>query len=440
MAGGDFVEAGSIQGYRVASWDGAAWNPLGSHGIPLRVFALAEYQGSLVAAGHTVAGYNIMRWTGSDWIGIPGGPAGDIVALAEFGGDLFAVGAFGIEAWDGTSWSVPGGNIDGVVTCLASHQGNLYAGGNFGLAGNTVANFIARWTGSTWSAVKNPSPNNFNPGPNNEVLSLLSRNDSLFVGGRFTEIAYGDTMTFFLPDTTFTRQMDFILETPRLALWVGGGSGNWSNDGSVPIDTNTVRIRGVFGAGVDGDVVSLFSFGSQLVVGGTFGGVDGVPANNAAFWESGTWSSIGAGLGGTMYTPTVWTGLEFQGSLFVGGGFQTAGSSPSNFIAQWIPTGPQRTSVPTIAAGWLAGFKVRVRSNPVTRNAVTIELTGRMDGPVLYSVYDIQGRRLWRTSRSDGLVEWDLRGANGRRVPAGKYFVSARSGSRFASTSFVVLR
>ncbi len=85
-------------------------------------------------------------------------------ALAVDGsGNLYAGGNFTtaggvtvnyIAKWDGTSWSALGSGMNGTVYALAvDASGNLYAGGGFTTAGGVAANNIAKWNGTSWSAL-----------------------------------------------------------------------------------------------------------------------------------------------------------------------------------------------------------------------------------------------------------------------------------------------
>src|SRR5262249_37695895 len=75
-----------------------------------------------------------------------------------------------IARWDGAQWSAVGGGIDalgyggGVMTVFdddgpGPDRPALYVGGAFRYAGRILANGIARWDGSAWSAVAGPEPN-----------------------------------------------------------------------------------------------------------------------------------------------------------------------------------------------------------------------------------------------------------------------------------------
>jgi hypothetical protein len=56
-------------------------------------------------------------------------------------------------------------------------------------------------------------------------------------------------------------------------------------------------------------------------------------------------------------------------------------------------------------------------------------------------VYDVTGRRVAQTARqSTDRISWDLRTANGNRVPDGVYVYSATVGDRKIGGTLVVIR
>ena len=61
-------------------------------------------------------------------------------------------------------------------TIVFDSSGNLYAGGSFTLAGETTTSYIAKWNGSTWSAL--------GTGLNSNGRALAIYNGILYVGGR----------------------------------------------------------------------------------------------------------------------------------------------------------------------------------------------------------------------------------------------------------------
>lgn len=80
-----------------------------------------------------------------------------VTSLTVHNTDLYAGGYFtnagGVAAsrvakWDGSSWSALGSGINSWVYALTSHNGDLYAGGSFTIAGGVSAVYVARWDGS----------------------------------------------------------------------------------------------------------------------------------------------------------------------------------------------------------------------------------------------------------------------------------------------------
>jgi hypothetical protein len=85
-----------------------------------------------------------------------------------------------VARWNGTSWSALGAGMDSTVNALAVlPNGDLVAGGNFLNAGGTIANNIARWNSTSWSAL--------GAGMDSTVsaLAVLPTGD-LAAGGEFT--------------------------------------------------------------------------------------------------------------------------------------------------------------------------------------------------------------------------------------------------------------
>ena len=136
----------------------------GPGGNPLLLFAGGDFE----LAGE-VSANNMARWDGSTWSAV-GNVGGIVNALAVFDDDgmggnleaLYAGGDFpgGIAKWDPMSgtWSTVGGSTNGSVDALVVFDDgggtDLYVGGGFTSAGGVGGtSFVARWDGTTWSAV-----------------------------------------------------------------------------------------------------------------------------------------------------------------------------------------------------------------------------------------------------------------------------------------------
>jgi hypothetical protein len=201
-AGGSFTTAGGVSANYIAKWNGTTWSALGS-GMNGAVVALAvDGNGNLYAGGSfTAAGgvpvSGIAEWNGTTWSALGSGMSGGdgygsrVESLIIDGnGNLYAGGSFtaagGVPAsriakWDGTTWSALGSGMNGTVASLAvDGSGNLYAGGNFTTSGGVSANEIAKWNGTAWSALGS--------GMNGVVLALAidDSGSKLYAGGDFT--------------------------------------------------------------------------------------------------------------------------------------------------------------------------------------------------------------------------------------------------------------
>ncbi len=86
-------------------------------------------------------------------------------------------------------------------------------------------------------------------------------------------------------------------------------------------------------------VHALAVFNGKLYVGGTFTSAGGVTVANIATWDGTSWAAVGSGLPGTVSALGVW-----NGALYAGGSFTTSGSTHYNHIAKlsgtsWLTVG-----------------------------------------------------------------------------------------------------
>jgi hypothetical protein len=304
---GAFVFIGKERISRIAKWDGSTWSALGQ-GVNADVLALAVSGTNIYAAGafSTAGGVpanRIAKWDGTTWSALGAGITGYeydpingyycyVYALALRGNDLYVGGAFtgagGVSAnriakWDGSTWSALGAGTDRQVRALAVSGTVLYAGGGFTNAGGVGANYVAKWDGSTWSTV--------GAGMNNRVYALAVNGTDLFAGGDFT--------------------MAGTVSAHHIAKWNGSA---WS----------------ALGSGMDSAVGALAADGANLYAGGTFTTAGGVAAANIAKWDGNVWSSLGSGTGDWV------NALAVSGTnLYVGGDFDSAGGTRADFIAKW---------------------------------------------------------------------------------------------------------
>jgi hypothetical protein len=207
--------------------------------------------------------------------------------------------------------------MDGVIPsvyALAVSGTDLYAAGVFESAGGIPANAIAKWNGSTWSALGS--------GIIGQVNALAVIGTDLYAGGYFTR--RGEVSA------------DYI------AKWNGSA---WSPLGSA----------------VDSWVYALAASGTDLYAGGSFsfGAAGGLPARCIAKWDGNAWSALGSGMDSFVYALAV----DGAGHLFVGGQFSLAGTNVSPFIAQANLGSAPIILMPALTQTAEAGAAVRLAVN-----------------------------------------------------------------------------
>ena len=82
------------------------------------------------------------------------------------------------NTWSALFGGLGGNGLDGEVNTIVISGTDTYVGGTFTRAGPIAANYIARWNGSSWSAL--------GAGVDFHVLALALQGNTLYVGGRFT--------------------------------------------------------------------------------------------------------------------------------------------------------------------------------------------------------------------------------------------------------------
>ncbi len=321
-ASGSFERVGRTEAAHIAAWDGVSWMPLGgglsssASGMVSIPGEAAMYAGGFFGgAGQMLIG-RFARWDGSAWSAVGNGAVGEnysagydsgsVRALEVFddgsGPDLYMGGNFssagGVPAasivrWDGAHGTPLGGGVDGIVVAMEvvtdpAVGPGLYVGGLFDQAGETAAASIARWDGTTWSALAG--------GVSGIVKAMRIFDDgngpALFVGGDFRE-AGG-------------------VATENIARWDGQ---QWSavGQGLPGEDKARVYTLAVFDDGGGS--------GPALYAGGTFGPPASAPRGFARL-DGDQWQPVGDGITGWVLSMKVFDdGAGAGPALFVGGNY-----------------------------------------------------------------------------------------------------------------------
>jgi len=229
------------------------------------------------------------------------------------GNDLYVCGNFStvggnvpalnIARWNGSSWTALGTGLkgppnSGPVSAIAALGTDLYAIGSFTNAGGATASGIARWNGAAWI------PNGALNGAKSRMISNAA---SLYISGDFN-IANYDTPTNVIGN--------------RVIRWDGS---NW---------------HGLYGRTNQGThvFVQAMALGNDgLYMGGFFNAVNTNITRRIARWDGTHWHPLGSGVDGSYAgnSLAVRAVSTRNNEVFVGGGFVSAGGVIANNVAKW---------------------------------------------------------------------------------------------------------
>ena len=393
----DGVTVPFVQSSNIAKWNGSDWETLGnpatddSNGLNNYVFAMAAGGGNLYVGGYfsearnsavdIVRADHLATWNGSSWSGAVGGSGstttadsgGDGVNGTIFtvtadnsgnvyvGGDFTAVGtvpASGVAKWNGSSWSALGdasnvnnNGVSGYVTAIGINGNEVYVGGHFSDVRNSAANRpeaanIAKWNGSSWSALGDGSNLNNNGVrsinmPQTEFVGAIAiNNGQIYVGGNFDEVR-----------TSSSNK----IRASRIARWNGS---SWSALGDASnVNNNGVHFSVDLGGGLEdvAEVRAITFGGNEVYVGGSFTQANAnanssTNASRIAKWDGSNWSALGDGANidnnglhgysANGDSATVYAIAISGNDVYVGGNFSSAkensaGSINTGSIARW---------------------------------------------------------------------------------------------------------
>jgi hypothetical protein len=330
FAGGRFSSTGTERAEGVALHDGTAWAPMApdTH-LDGRILAMSSLAGGDVVVGGDlinagpVALNGIARYDHGTWSPMGSGftntgpnaalvmglvtlPNQDVVACGLFthaGG----VAANSVARWNGTSWSALGAGVSGARSLASSSTGELVA---------TSATKVLRWDGVSW--VQLGSDRGFLI----RAMAFLDNGDLVAVGA------------------------ELFGSADVVERWDGA---TWSSVGGI----------GGIGGSLNGLAAVAATDGGGFVVAGRFGDAGGV--RNVARWDGASWSWVGTSTQPWTSTTEYVTALAVlpNGDLIATGKFGQTGASPVNNIARFdgatwssIDTGlTERTSIYSDAEG-----------------------------------------------------------------------------------------
>jgi hypothetical protein len=364
-AGGLFKRAGATSLNYIAKWDGSNWSAIGSGMNGNGVLALAGSSSNLYAVGSFtfgggggVASSYVAKWDGGSWNALGSGMNGEVSALVVSGTNLYVGGSFttagGVSAtniakWDGSSWSALGSGMSGGVylgsgvnagvSALVVLGSDLYAGGNFTAAGGVSAINIAKWDGSSWSALGSGLGSGTT---GDRVFALAAWGGNLYAGGWFTNaggvsatyIAKWDGSSWSAVGSGLNAGVGVLSGSSGDLYAASGISFLGGPAGGIPTNNYIARWNGSSWSTTPGLVsdnrlvTALALSGSDLYAGGWFTSAGGVSASYIAKWDGTNWSALGSGMNGGVSAL-----LMSGGDLYAGGSFTIAGGKVSGYIA-----------------------------------------------------------------------------------------------------------
>jgi hypothetical protein len=383
VAGG-FDHAGSahVPTQGIARWNGSVWSSVGTT-TPFFARTLRSFNiGGVprLAAGGTfssILSYDHVRaWDGTNWNLLGSGLSNDVLDLAEFGGELIAVGAFDssgtlaalhVARWNGVQWRPidTGAGLSSFPTGLAVHdlgQGRqLFAFGGVEIAGTELAGLLANWNGDHWTGhpdfgfagwVMGSGPiTSFDDGTGARLFAAAWRdfNPVGFSQYSTTIVAWDGTNTEHVipsPDGATQGQVSAFGvydDGTGPGLYAGGFQFEILGTNSPAIARYDGRTWSGVAGGIGGHITSMCTFddghGAALYVGGAIATAGTASVRGIARWDGTSWSGVGSGFDGPSGIGEVLSlAVHDDGSgpaLYAGGYLTAAGGVPLAGIARW---------------------------------------------------------------------------------------------------------
>ena len=244
------------------------------------VYILGNFEN---ASANSTADF-IARWNGASWEGIGSNGAGESIFDCDTSNcdfidlviapndDIFVSGFFtlagqsdpiSIAKWDGTTWTAVGNEPVYIRGMAVDNEGHLVVTGDFeNLSGVPEADYIAKWDGDSWLAL---GSNGTGDGFLNAMGYLITAgsNSSLYVSGEFTDVAG-------------------IVGNDYIAKWNGS---NWESIGEHVIDGDEVDLL------ASSLLVDSTSGTDVLYVGGSLSWEDHEDLQ-VAKWDGTAWSAL----------------------------------------------------------------------------------------------------------------------------------------------------
>jgi hypothetical protein len=247
------------------------------------------------------------------------------------------------------TWSpcgtVIGGPNNGIVMSLKSYNGYLYVGGDLdSVGGYQMIGGISRWTGTAWD--------NWFPTSDGIVYAMDTLNGKLYAGGDLQQI--GSSWSRGISewnDSTWSDMAngldDYADPTSSYVRAIASYNGNIFAGGrfneaagdntTLNHNNNIAEWSGSAWVGCDSGLISpvnsMVEYNGELYAGGAFTSAGSLYVNYIAKWNGTNWSACGSGMDNGVNVLCI-----YNGELYAGGYFTNAGGTPANHIAKWDGT------------------------------------------------------------------------------------------------------
>jgi hypothetical protein len=343
---GDFTVTDGVKTPGLARWNGSAWSSIFEDldgGLNAEGYSIVELNGKIYVSGaFTTAGKILANQVAcydkptNTWTALPGIPSGTLIA---HNGELYAFYwvdepappyHFIVAKWTGASW-ITIGTLEGTSQATpASIGGALYIVGNLSSVNGTPINHIAKWNGTAWSDAGAGITLN----ADSMVQSICQVGSQLYA-------------------STFNNElvgMDWV-QSSHILQWNGSA---WV--------THTSNINT--------SVNCMIAMGNDLVIGGYFDSINGVPcANHVARWNGTTWSALGTGVYGAVNVLKYTHGLLYAGTQvdyeflreWNGSTWEEVGGGPNWDVWDMTVLGDELFITGSFTeAGWVSGSETTI--------------------------------------------------------------------------------
>lgn len=318
----------------------------------------------------------------------------------------------GLSRWDGAQWSSIGNFINinpitsdtntGYVIDVQSINGRLYASGFFNNVDGESANSIAYLENDQWHGMDFPT---WFFGDPPSIHCIEYYDDKIWVGGNFESDSINGGI---LEDLAYWDSTGW--HSANIAPY---NAGALSGIGDMIVYKGDLYVAGDFNAGTGypgtmitrlrngqwesvgaalphyiGRILRMEIINDELYVVGAFYYIgDGFPATCIAKWDGQRWCSFG-----TEFTHAVVAITEWNGDIYIGGGFTEIADFPVKYIAKWIGGDFVADCTEPLTSFDITSAKLfHLYPNPLSTNLFTAEYPDWPEESVSVSVVNSMG-------------------------------------------------